>query len=234
MADYKQLKTIDLLNSIDKSWQEVLDLTIYDAAFWMEIGNDPIAHKYQCQCDSKYEEYYLDHPGGFDAVNKKSTVLLSAIRSGEIGITKSLVTQDSFDINNTYISKADWIKWCKNHDYVNLSNLFSPDLNIYRRSTGALSNEDEFAKLFDPVTVEVLEKMFPADRNWKVWAERAKRNGLIKARVGRAKFNPYKAAQWFLTQNITGYDMARCNRILANNLPARSKDNEHLLTGDFT
>lgn len=225
---------MDLPNSDDKFWHELEDLTIYDAAFWMVIGTDPITHKNQCESDSKYEENYLEHPRGFYAVNEKTAVLLSAIRAGEISITKGRETKFSYDINNTFILKADWIKWCKNHGYTDTSNLFSAGLNKSRGSADQLSNDDELAKLFDPVTVAALEKMLPVNGKWREWAERAKRNGLINARVERAKFNPYKAAQWFLTQNITGYDMARCNRILANNLPARSKDSEHLLTGDFT
>jgi hypothetical protein len=84
--------------------------------------------------------------------------------------------------------------------------------------------------LFDQVTVESLEKMFPADGKWKNWAERAHRNGLKAARVGRGAFNPYLAAMWFLDQGIEGWDAARCNRKLAENLPARSSDEAHVLT----
>ncbi len=91
--------------------------------------------------------------------------------------------------------------------------------------------EAELAELFDDVTVAELEKMFSAGGKWKGWAERAKRNELTYARNGRAVFNPYKAGVWFVKQNIDGYDLARCHRILASNLPARSKGSEHLLTG---
>lgn len=89
----------------------------------------------------------------------------------------------------------------------------------------------EFEKLFEPVTVAALEKMFPANGKWSGWAEKAKSNNLINARVSRAMFNPYKAAMWFCNKGIDGYDLARCYRILANNLPARSKGSEQLLTG---
>ncbi len=95
------------------------------------------------------------------------------------------------------------------------------------------SKHDEvLAALFDPVPVAALEKMFPAT-SWKKWAERAARNGLSAARRGRGVFNPYLAADWFLKLGLTGWDRAHCNRVLAKNLPARSHDKKHLLTGDF-
>lgn len=96
------------------------------------------------------------------------------------------------------------------------------------------SFDDGLDKLFDPVTVANLEKMFPADGKWKTWAERAARNGLREAaKAGRAKFNPYRAAMWFLDQGEPGFDLARCMRKLANNLPERSSDKRHLLSGDI-
>lgn len=96
------------------------------------------------------------------------------------------------------------------------------------------SNPGEIpAALFDPVPVEALEKMFPAAGKWKGWAGKAKANGLIVARDGRAKFNPYKAAVWFVYRGLQGWDLDRCLRVLTNNLPARSKDDKHLLTGEL-
>ena len=96
------------------------------------------------------------------------------------------------------------------------------------------------ANLFDPVTVTALAKMFPTKKGdvvasnsqWKNWAERASTNGLVDSRQGRAKFNSYQAAIWFLSKKIEGWDLARCHRVLANNLPARSIDQKHLLVGD--
>lgn len=89
----------------------------------------------------------------------------------------------------------------------------------------------QLAELFDPVTAEVLEKMFPAGNKWKSWCARAARNGLIKARDTRARYNPYRAAQFFFKQGVEGWDWARCLRCLANNLPARSMDSSYLITG---
>lgn len=90
-------------------------------------------------------------------------------------------------------------------------------------------------ELFDPVGTSQLEKMFPADGDrWEKWAERAATNGLKEAREGRAMFNPYRAALWWLgKQNPDGWDLARCRRVLANNLPSRSTDSRHLLTGEL-
>lgn len=90
---------------------------------------------------------------------------------------------------------------------------------------------ETLAALFDPLPVEALEKMFPANGKWKSWAERAKRNGLIDARVKTAMFNPYRAGMWFVYKGAKEYDIARLYRTLANNLPARSLDDKHLLTG---
>lgn len=89
--------------------------------------------------------------------------------------------------------------------------------------------DEILSALFDSVPVEALEKMFPASDKWKSWAEKAKSNGLITAREKR-RFNPYKAAVWFVSRGMTGWDIARCYRVLANNLPARSLDKRHLLT----
>ncbi len=90
----------------------------------------------------------------------------------------------------------------------------------------------ELAALFDPVKAAQLEAMFPSDGNWKGWAERANRNGLKDvAKDGRAAFNPYRAASWWLANGPKDWKWERCLRVLANNLPARSLDLKYLLTG---
>lgn len=95
------------------------------------------------------------------------------------------------------------------------------------------SNEHELAALFDPVHYSTLEAMFPTDGKWRRFSERADRNGLIIARVGRAKFNPMLAALWWHEKQSPGWALERVYRKLALNLPARSKGNEHLFTGDY-
>jgi len=103
--------------------------------------------------------------------------------------------------------------------------------NAYPHHTGANAAEDQLASLFDNVRPEELEQMFPTEGKWTGWAERAARNGLKEARRGRGLFNPYIAAMWFLKQGEPRWDLARCHRVLAKNLPARSRGEEHKLTG---
>lgn len=94
-----------------------------------------------------------------------------------------------------------------------------------------ITTDEILAALFDPVPVQALEKMFPAEGAWKTWAEKARSNKLIDARVSRGKFNPYKAGLWLVRKGAQGWDDARLYRVLANNLPARSLDDKCLLTG---
>ncbi len=93
----------------------------------------------------------------------------------------------------------------------------------------------ELAALFDPVGIATLEALFPDGGKWEKHTERAARNGLKDAaRVGHGKFNPYRAALWWMdTQAPHGWKWERCARVLAKNLPARSRDCGHLLTGDL-
>lgn len=101
--------------------------------------------------------------------------------------------------------------------------------------THDVTGEGAVADLFDPVSKEQLEAMFPDSDKWASYAERQSRNGLKDAAfVSRAKFNPYRAAQWWVdTQSPSGWTWERCLRKLASNLPPRSRDSKHLLTGDF-
>lgn len=99
--------------------------------------------------------------------------------------------------------------------------------------TSSATNNSYIASLFDPVPVEVLEKMFPANGKWRKWADKAKATGLDCARERRARFNPYRAGVWFIHKGAEGWDYARLNRTLANRLPERSRDQKHLLTGDI-
>jgi len=107
----------------------------------------------------------------------------------------------------------------------------SQEIEIEAHPTLIEEPDEKLAALFDPVPVSVLEKMFPANGKWAAWAEKAKANKLIHARHGRAKFNPYEAGIWFVfvqTGN-EGWDTARLLRTLQSNLPARSRDDAHLL-----
>lgn len=95
-------------------------------------------------------------------------------------------------------------------------------------------DNEELAALFDPVKFAQLETMFPCNGKWKSYAERAARNGLkTAAKEGRGLFNPYRAALWWLTTGPSSWSWEKCLRKLANNLPDRSRDSKHLLTGEF-
>lgn len=103
------------------------------------------------------------------------------------------------------------------------------------QAAGRPDYDEELAALFDPVGIATLEAMFPDGGKWASYAERASRKGLKDAaRVGRGKFNPYRAARWWMeTQAPHSWKWERCARVLANNLPPRSRDCGHLLTGDL-
>lgn len=105
--------------------------------------------------------------------------------------------------------------------------------NREKQAPAADDYAEELAALFEPVTVEALEKMFPAAGKWKGWAEKAKANKLIGARTDRGLFNPYKAGVWLLSTGIKDWDIARLNRVLAKNLPARSHNKGNMLVGDI-
>lgn len=84
--------------------------------------------------------------------------------------------------------------------------------------------DDELAACFDPVPIERLQEMFPtrAPDQWKKWTERLTRYPTLKmAWVSRGRYNPYYAALFYIEQ---GADQPKTMRILAKNLPPRSKD----------
>lgn len=128
--------------------------------------------------------------------------------------------------------RPDWKEWAKEQK-IDLAKQTAAKVETKTATTlGETAAYDEkLAALFDLVPVEALEKMFPADNKWKSWADKAASNGLIDARTVRAKFNPYKAGKWFVSRGAVGWDDARLNRTLANNLPARSRDDAQLLVG---
>ena len=138
----------------------------------------------------------------------------------EASRSKSLITKQSL---------CDFLKKNKKAEQPELQ----PVASITMDEVGKNTYEKVLVDLFDPVPVESLEKMFPANNKWKQWADKAKATGLICARKARAKFNPYQAGMWFIRKGMEGWDEARLYRTLANNLPARSRDSKHLLTEDI-
>lgn len=254
---------------IDKYWLEVSDLTIFEAAFWMLLG-DPLNHNrfYPTKDDDLYINDIDDlrHIGEDICdgdiewrirTDEKGEVIASAIRAGTIKTTEvECFDKKRFDFKRTRINKSDWLDWCRNHGYSELADRFtcpsnaSPQetaeemeavagtslssVDIEEQATANVDHNETLAALFDPLPVEALAKIFMTDvTQWEKWAERADRNGLKSARQGRKIFNPYKAGMWFVRNGAEGWDDARLYRTLANNLPARSRDNKHLLTGDL-
>lgn len=114
-----------LPQSISQEWQELSDLTIYEAALWMVIETDPLDHEFDLEHNENYSNYYESTHGGAAAVQTKCAILISAVREGSI---KSAPIQQSpgYPITYaTYISKLSWIDWCRIKNYTALSNLFS-------------------------------------------------------------------------------------------------------------
>ncbi len=107
---------------IDKYWTEVSDLTIFEAAYWTQIGDDPRAHNYSRDGgDNEYLEYFEDHPGGKEAVEEQCHVIASATRTGEISITEENDPgKKKRDFRHTLIRKSDWLGWCHKNGYVEL------------------------------------------------------------------------------------------------------------------
>ena len=98
---------------------------------------------------------------------------------------------------------------------------------------GAVDEELAISELFDPVTPAALEKMFPSDGRWAKWHAKAKEKGLDAARQGPGKYNPYRAARWWLDKQAPdGWTLGRVFKRLANNLPPRSFGLESRLTGN--
>ena len=90
--------------------------------------------------------------------------------------------------------------------------------------------ESKLAALFDSVSPEQLEKMFPSEGHWLDWTRRAKARGLDVARKESNKYNPYIAARWWINkQPQDGWDWRRVTRVLAKNFPPRSIGSEYLL-----
>lgn len=93
--------------------------------------------------------------------------------------------------------------------------------------------DDEVAALFDPASPSQLEKIFPDNEKWiRIYCRRAKEMNLTFAKVGRSKFNPYKAGIWWVNYTRNGYDTGRLNRTFASILPVRSRDQKKLFVDE--
>lgn len=111
---------------LDPYWIEVPDLTIYHAAFWMQLGSDPRRHEYRCDVDEPYRDNFYYHPGGYEAVFERCGSLFRAINLGQIGVSEEVRRNDQeLDFKRTRILKSDWIDWCRKSGNSALADRFS-------------------------------------------------------------------------------------------------------------
>lgn len=89
--------------------------------------------------------------------------------------------------------------------------------------------------LFDPLPQTGIADLFDiADVQWARLFERAARNGLHLAREGSSKphqYNPARVASWLV--RCGHLKQGHANNRLANNLPPRSQDSKHSITGEL-
>ena len=114
-----------LPQELSKQWQEKSDLTIQEAAIWMVIEADPSDHEFDLEHFENYAEHYEDHPGGKLAVQAKCAILESAVRAEQIKLTPLQQSSVSHVTSKTFIPTSEWMNWCKQNGYSNLSELFS-------------------------------------------------------------------------------------------------------------
>ena len=181
------------------------------------------------------------------AENEYKDILAAAIEKGEL-VARSPMTLEPVrtaqgQLPQNLIVTVDDLKKYAAHFQISIEQAApveqsAPAAKVEAETVTTLGDtaayDEKLAALFDPVTKEALEKTFPANGQWKIWAERAARNGLRDAaKEGRSMFNPYKAAVWFVNQGIDGWDLDRCLRTVVKILPARSRNEKFLLTGDI-
>ena len=210
--------------------------TLLDAAQVL-VGIEPLDS--ELVGDNPHEVLRLiANPTHCDEFKEVYTKLKDATTTGSLRVAEPPRTGA---IGNTRVVPGEVVAWAK------LRGVSISERAAVLRTSEATNSDDEtastppveeidaeLAALFDPVGTPQLEVMFPAGGKWKDWTDRASRNGLCEARVGKAKYNPFKAAMWMLSkQSQHGWDMSRCLRTLADNLPprARSTDARYKLTG---
>jgi hypothetical protein len=99
---------------LDNYWSEVSDLTIFHAAFWMQLRDDPRHHDQLFANNDRYESHFYSHPGGYEAVCEKCGVIFSAVRAGLITVTADIRGSDQgLDPGRACILKSEWIAWCR-------------------------------------------------------------------------------------------------------------------------
>lgn len=219
-----------------KTWQHYPKVEVWQAcALALNIDPDSMKREYSWMAEShiiENESFPSDeHADSFDK--------LSRLLEANLGNRQHFTQPHDY----AYVRLPEFAAWC-----LYIGHEVPPELAALAKAApqaaeivetapveqDAHADDDDYdqklAALFDPMPVEALEKMFPATGKWKSWAEKARDNKLKNARETTARFNPYKAGVWFVNKGMEGWDIARLYRTLANNLPARSRDDAHLLT----
>jgi hypothetical protein len=107
-------------------WHKVVGLTIYEAAFWMQIGSDPRGHQARYEQDNEYCANFEEHPYGATAVRDVCQILIDAIHAGLIKTLGEVVHSNrDVDAKNTRIRKSDWLTWCHKNGYSDTTKLFA-------------------------------------------------------------------------------------------------------------
>lgn len=84
--------------------------------------------------------------------------------------------------------------------------------------------QKKFCDLYDPLPKKAILLIFPTfEQDLNRAIDRASRNGLGEARIGRGKFNPVKIASWLIQRGFITQHQA--DILLKKALPARSKHN---------
>lgn len=139
---------------IDKYWLAVSDLTIFEAAFWMYVGSDPLNHEriYDIYMDNISERNIGEGicnriPEWADSVHEKCNIIASAIRAGSIRVTVEKGPYDPYvghtpEFKAIHINKYDWLDWCRSIGYSSLADQFNQtapvgSVNISQPSPGA-------------------------------------------------------------------------------------------------
>ena len=220
-------------------WEQMSDTTVLGAALY-SFGIDPNAWYDELDSFSMEDMPYDELPPKFD---ERIDIICSAVRAD---IIKKLPNaMHNFVNQDTKIYLKSFFEWFKASPYAGKSiqtqaspttptTSTTPKPTIVKldsqpkQSTNALSD-------FDSLKLDVIAQIFPLstdpEENTSIWgnfAKNATRNGLDKARADKGKgkaqstFYPEQVGEWLISKGRL--DQAKLYRILARNLPPRSRD----------
>ena len=153
----------------DDHWLEISDLSIFDAAYWMQVNGDPRWHHSLYERDDIEAERELDSfdnaPGGAKDVYRKCELLLSALRAGKIAATTPTDETNSH-YKNIKIDKESWLEWCRANGYSKASMNFPVRSGRLTQNTGFTSgiNANDLPD-WRIVAREIADELFDHDTN---------------------------------------------------------------------